>query len=80
MGKPTISLRKKHFSCPLLVSILQITAEKVPQQDFSAQAQAVVQQVMGALALLSPSPFKKNRSAMEPVEVNIEASEEEESD
>ena len=50
------------------------------QQDFSAQAQAVVQQVMGALALLSPSPFKKNRSAMEPVEVNIEASEEEESD
>lgn len=48
--------------------------------DFSAQAQAVVTQVMGALAKLTPSPFRKNRPATEPVEVNIEASEEEDSD
>ena len=50
------------------------------QQDFSAQTQAVVQQVMDALAQLTPSPFRKNRPATEPVEVNIEASEEEDSD
>jgi coenzyme F420-reducing hydrogenase delta subunit len=48
--------------------------------DFSAQAQAVVEQAMSALAKLTPNPFRKNRPAVEPAEVNSAVSEEEDSD
>ena len=51
-----------------------------PGQDFAAQAAAIVEQAMSAIALLSPSPFRKNRPVAEPVENDTQANEEEESD
>jgi hypothetical protein len=51
-----------------------------PGQDLAAQTAAIVEQAMSAIALLSPSPFRKNRPAAEPVEQDTQANEEEESD
>ena len=51
-----------------------------PVQDLSAQAQAIVEQALRAIELLSPSPFRKNRPAAETVEKDTPANEEEESD
>lgn len=56
------------------------TAGAAPGQDLAAHAVAIVEQAMSAIALLPPSPFRKNRPATEPVEKDSQANEEEESD
>ncbi|MCX7008852.1 MAG: hydrogenase iron-sulfur subunit [Kiritimatiellaeota bacterium] len=48
--------------------------------DLSVQAATIVEQAMSAIAALPPSPFRKNRPAVEPIEKDTQASEEEESD
>lgn len=48
--------------------------------DLSVQAATIVEQAMSAIAMLPPSPFRKNRPAVEPEEKDTQASEEEESD
>ena len=48
--------------------------------DLSVQAATIVEQAMSAIAALPPSPFRKNRPAVEPEEKDTQASEEEESD
>jgi coenzyme F420-reducing hydrogenase delta subunit len=55
-------------------------ADTQPTQDLSAQAATIVEQAMSAIAALPPSPFRKNRPAVEPMEKDTQASEEEESD
>lgn len=56
------------------------SAAALPDQALAAQAQAIVAEAMSAIALLPPSPFRKNRPATEPVDLDTQANEVEESD